>query len=328
MRRVHPAYPDLLPLTHTLRPGFLPGTKVLLDPVRMAVVWQDAPRRTLPTRGSVPRNPVRAISYSGVAHRRPEILHRLLDRGSASLLVIDDEDICPADLGLDPGMKVLPIFPILPSPLENGRVIPGGWGDFSWGALLGLFPFPHAREEIRDRITNLQASGAAFVISLPLLLTPKDRHRILEVYEAEISVDEMENVLFHLDISVGLEHLEKYAASLLREAGIDETLGLLVPAGSEPGAIKTAAELRLWARRLDQSHVEGSRGWRLRRAAAALEPLKTDPRVLASENNLRIIPGFEPWVERLTRSLWEGGDPLDQIWSEWSGDLDVMTRKQ
>lgn len=52
MRRVEPAYPDLFPVTHVLRPGYLPGPKVALDPVKLGVVWEDAPRRILPAEGS------------------------------------------------------------------------------------------------------------------------------------------------------------------------------------------------------------------------------------------------------------------------------------
>ena len=55
MRRIEPAYPDLLPVTHLVRPGYLPGPRVALDPIRMGVVWEDSPRRILPAEGSVPR---------------------------------------------------------------------------------------------------------------------------------------------------------------------------------------------------------------------------------------------------------------------------------
>ena len=59
MRRIEPAYPDLLPVTHVLRPGYMPGQKVSLDPIKLGVVWEDAPVRILPAEGSVPREPVR-----------------------------------------------------------------------------------------------------------------------------------------------------------------------------------------------------------------------------------------------------------------------------
>jgi len=43
LRRIEPAYPDLFAVTHVLRPGYLPGKRVKLDPVRLGVVWEDAP---------------------------------------------------------------------------------------------------------------------------------------------------------------------------------------------------------------------------------------------------------------------------------------------
>ena len=53
MRRIEPAYPDLFPVTHVLRPGYMPGQKVSLDPIKLGVVWEDAPVRILPAEGSV-----------------------------------------------------------------------------------------------------------------------------------------------------------------------------------------------------------------------------------------------------------------------------------
>jgi len=319
VRRIHSAYPDLLPLSHVLRPGFLPGDEVLLDPIRMAIVWQDAPHRVLPKSSSVPRSPVRAFSFCRVASQRPEALERLVERGSAVLLVIDDHDLGPSDFHFDSDHKIMGLLPVLPEPLGRTNSIPESWADSPWGAVIGHFPFPGAFEKLDVCIARLKNDGARFVLNLPLLLTPKDRHRILETLDGDDQSDAMENALFHSDISRGLVQLEKKAARLVREAGIEETLGMLVPSGFDPGAVKTAAELRLWARRMDQCRQESSRGWRLRRAAAALEPLQTDPRILASENNLRVIPGFEPWVEELTRSLWGEGSLIDEIWQEWIG---------
>jgi hypothetical protein len=105
----------------------------------------------------------------------------------------------------------------------------------------------------------------------------------------------------------------------LHEVGMDPFIPCMIPEGFEPNAVRTAAVLRLWARRLDQSHEESSWGWRLRRAAAALDRLPKDPAALAMEDNLRIVPGFDPWVESFTRALWFGGDPVDSAWKRWSG---------
>ncbi len=320
MRRVHPAYPDLLPVTHAVRPGFLPMEEVTLDPIRMAVVWQDAPRRFLPGSALVPKNPVRAIAFSRVVSQRPEVLDRLRNRGSAILLVLDDDSLNPQELELDGEDRVFPMIPVLPPPLGGRFSPPEAWKNFRWGALLGLFPFPGSREAVKKMIDQLHGAGAGFVLTAPLLLTPKDRHRILETYDGSPSCDELENALFHADIFRGFRELEKDAGLLLEERGICNHLGCLVPRGYDEGAVETAAMLRLWARRLDQSRKEASWGWRLRRAAAALEPLRNDPRTLSRENNLRVIPGFDGWVEDFTRALWDGGRPLEEAWERWTED--------
>ena len=52
---------------------------------------------------------------------------------------------------------------------------------------------------------------------------------------------------------------------------MDSFVPCMVPHGHEPNAVRTAAVLRLWARRLDQCHEESSWGWRLRRAATSLD---------------------------------------------------------
>ncbi len=90
MRRIEPAYPDLLPVTHVLRPGYLPGKKVTLDPIRGRVLWEDAPVRILPAEASIPREPVRAMIFARVAVQRREILHRFLERGGFALVVLFD----------------------------------------------------------------------------------------------------------------------------------------------------------------------------------------------------------------------------------------------
>jgi hypothetical protein len=322
VRRIEPAYPDLLPVTHVLRPGYLPGQKVTLDPIKLGVVWEDAPARVLPKTGSVPREPVRAIVFARVAAERKDILHRLLERGSYALVVLDDLEITPSDLGLDPRSQETPVtmlLPVLPYPLSDGLQLPDSWQGHPWGAVLGLFPFPGAVSEVERRIAQLKAAGAGFATAAPLLLTPKDRHRILDGCEGTGVEAELENALFHADVSRGLHALERATGVALNAAEMDAFIPCLVPAGHDANAVRTAAVLRLWARRLDQCHEESSWGWRLRRAATALERLTNDPRVLAEEDNLRIIPGFDPWVESFTRCVWHGGKPLDAAWRLWSG---------
>ncbi|MDH3814950.1 MAG: hypothetical protein OEV48_10720 [Acidobacteriota bacterium] len=322
MRRIEPAYPDLFPVTHVLRPGYMPGQKVSLDPIRLGVVWEDAPVRILPAEGSVPREPVRAIVFARVAAERQEIFHRLLERGSYALVVLDDPELTPSDLGLDAfdeNPRVTILLPILPFPLSDGLQFPEAWSRSVWGAVLGLFPFPGSGPEVERRIAQLKEAGARFAVTAPLLLTRKDRHRILDGCEGTDVEDELENALFHADISRGLHALERRAGVTMHEVGMDPFVPCMVPHGQEPNAVRTSAVLRLWARRLDQCHEESSWGWRLRRAATALEKLPNDPATLAMEDNLRIVPGFDPWVESFTRAVWYGGDPLDSAWQRWSG---------
>jgi hypothetical protein len=322
VRRIEPAYPDLIPVNHLVRPGYLPGPRVALDPIRMGVVWEDAPRRVLPSAGSVPRDPVRAMVFARVARDRNDVFHRLLERGSSALLVMDDPSLTPTDLGLDGSsddQRLTVLLPVLPFPLSDGLRIPEAWRGARWGAVLGLFPFPGAAEEVERRIATLKEAGASFAVAAPLLLTPKDRHRILDGCEGTGIEDELENCLFHADVSRGLHALERLAGVSLHAVEMDPVLPCLVPRNHNALAVRTAAQLRLWARRLDQSHEESSWGWRLRRAAAALDQLPNDPEVLADEDNLRIVPGFDDWVQSFTRSIWHGGEPVESAWRRWSG---------
>jgi len=325
MRRVEPAYPDLFPLTHVVRPGYLPGPHVALDPIRMGIVWEDAPRRILPAEASTPRQPVSAIVFSRVAEQRQDTISRLIERGSSLLVVLDDPATGPADIGLKgkaDGANVTALLPVLPSPLSDDLVLPTRWKSWRWGALLGLFPFPGAGSELERRIRKLRKAGASFAVSAPLLLTPKDRHRILLGCEGSGIEDRLENCLFHADVSRRLHALERRAGVTLHAQGMEPVISSLVPLGQHPNAVRTAAILRLWARRLDQSHEESSWGWRLRRAATALERIPNDPEALADEDNLRIVPGFDAWVEGFTRALWHGGEPAESAWELWSRTQD------
>lgn len=321
MRRVEPAFPDLLPVSHVLRPGYLPGGRVFLDPIRMGVVWPNAPRRILPAQGAIPKSSVRALAFGRVAVRRPGAVEEMLEAGSSVLLMLDQEGIQPANVGLDPeteNTRVTVAFPLLQGPLAGKRPSPDGWESWGWGAILGLFPFPGAEAELEHTLEWLAAAGASFVITAPLLLTPKDRHRILDGLDGSGLMEQMENCLFHADVSRGLLALERRAGVTIRRLGLEPVIPTMVTAGPHPVAVRTAALLRLWARRLDQCFEESSWGWRLRRAARAIEVLKRDPMEMAAEDNLRVVPGFEPWVEGFTRSLWFGGEPVESVWTRWT----------
>jgi hypothetical protein len=325
MRRIEPAYPDLFPITHAVRPGYLPGPRVTLDPIRMGVVWEDAPQRVLPGEESVPRQPVRAIAFARVLSQRPHLVPLLVERGSAVLVVLDDTNLTPEDVGLADlatDAPVTALLPVLPAPLSDNLNLPEAWHSRRWGAVLGLFPFPGAEPEVERRIELLERSGATFAVAAPLLLTPKDRHRILDGCDGTGVEDRLENALFHADVSRGLLALERRAGVTLRRLGMEPVISCLVSQLDNGKAARTSALLRLWARRLDQSHEESSFGWRLRRAATALEQLRQDPETLAAEDNLRVVPGFDPWVESFTRALWNGGEPVESAWQLWSGAAD------
>ena len=61
-----------------------------------------------------------------------------------------------------------------------------------------------------------------------------------------------------------------------------------------------------------------SAGWQLRRAAQALLASRRDPQALVAEDNLRVIPGFNPWVEAFARSAWAGsGEPFEEVLARW-----------
>lgn len=322
MKRVEPAYPDLLPVSHLVRPGFLQSDQVELDPIRMGIVWKDAPRRVLPVNGSVPRDPVRAILFARVAVQRRDILEKLLERGASVLLVLDDRSVTPGDLGLgkvQDSLRLTPLLPVLPKYLGNGCGSMAAWKGFAWGAMLGLFPLPEAANSIEKRIKKLARRGASFVAAAPLLLTPKDRHKLLDLCCNQKHESLMENALFHADVSRGLHALERRAGIAIKSAGMEPFIDLPAQEGRHRSALRTAATLRLWARRLDQCHEESSWGWRLRRAASALELLKNDPKALADEDNLRVVPGFDPWVVEFTEALWNDGPAVQSAWSKWTG---------
>jgi hypothetical protein len=84
------------------------------------------------------------------------------------------------------------------------------------------------------------------------------------------------------------------------------------------GTFAASAQLLLWARRLDLLDGVSSAGWQLRRAAQALLASRRDPQALVAEDNLRVIPGFTPWVEAFARSTWSGaGEPFDEVLARW-----------
>jgi len=160
--------------------------------------------------------------------------------------------------------------------------------------------------------------GYQFVVSMPLALPPRDRHRAYDRFGGENGNGELEDLLFHSDLAGLAVELERETARLCRRVGLAE--GLPGPAtGATPAdAFAASAALLLWARRLDLLDGVGSLGWQLRRAARALLASGRDPNELVAEDNLRIVPGFTPWVESFARALWDGaGEPFEGSRARW-----------
>lgn len=321
MRRAEAAFPDLFPVTHLLRPGYLPRQQVQLDPLRMSVVWEDAPKRTLPVRNNIPRQPVRAMVFASVAAQREGTVSTLIERGSSVAMVLDDPEVGPEALGLDPSAptsRLTVLVPILPAPLLEAPPPPRAWSSWTWGAIVGLFPFPNGSEWLDRVLREVADSGGTFAMTAPLLLTPQDRHKIIDRNETtEPELEALTDALFHSDISAGLASLERRAGSIVHALGLHPIVPNQCTLKMDPHVVHTVSLLRLWARRLDQSFAESSWGWRLRRAAIALEASNRNPLQLIEDDNLRVIPGFDSWVQAFTIALWQGGDPLHAAWNRW-----------
>lgn len=320
MRRIDPAFPDLLPLTHRL--GALPaGDDRILDPVEMRLVRPFPVRE--PERGerSLPRRPVRLLVHATTACARADQVATILEGGSGVVVILDAE--CrPGDLpaGPQPG-RVSVLAPWLPD-MWGGWELPelGEWRSrgASAGVLLGLAPVPRVREAIWAAVESAVAGGAEFVLAMPLCLPAEDRHRVYDQLAGEKGDGELEDLLFHTDLAALALELEREASRAALRSGLRE--GLPGPSTSTAGTELTAASnaLLLWARRLDLLDGVGSAGWQLRRAARALLATGRDPGELLVEDNLRIVPGFDPWVEAFARALWSGqGEPFDAFLARW-----------
>jgi hypothetical protein len=261
------------------------------------------------------------MAFASVAAQRTSTVPTLLDRGSSVLIVLDDPDLEPEALGLDadhPSERVTVLVPILPEPMISAPSAPEAWSSWTWGLIVGLFPFPNGSTWLDAVLRDLSQAGATFAVTAPLLLTPQDRHKIIDRSEAsEPELEALTDALFHSDISAGLASLERRAGSIVHALGLDPIVPNQCPGASDSNVVRTVALLRLWARRLDQSFAESSWGWRLRRAATALEASNRDPLQLIDEDNLRVIPGFDSWVQAFTVALWHGGDPLHAAWNRW-----------
>ncbi|MEW6336637.1 MAG: hypothetical protein ACOY3Y_16665 [Acidobacteriota bacterium] len=320
MRRIEPAFPDLLPVTHRL--GALPvGSERILDPVEMRLVLPFPVRE--PERGerTLPRRPVRLLVHASAARANGEYLAAILEGGSGAVVVLDSE--CrPTDLPAGSQLaRVTALAPWLPD-MWGGKRLPelGEWRacGASAGVLLGLAPVPRVHEAIWSVAESAAATGAEFLLAMPLCLPAEDRHRVYDRNAGEKGDGELEDLLFHTDLAALALDLEREATRAALRSGLRE--GLPGPATSMAGAELAAAcnALLLWARRLDLLDGVGSAGWQLRRAARALLATGRAPAELLSEDNLRIVPGFDAWVEAFARALWSGqGEPFDAFLARW-----------
>lgn len=323
MRRIEPAFPDLLPVSHRFgpAPSVPQGRTVALDPVEMRLVWQTPTRRQGVRDRNVPRRPVRVLLHAGLVRQEREFLGRLLAGGGGVLAVLDGE-LAPGDLpapALEGQVVVLaPWLPVFWGGAALPNLKPWHKRKVAAGVLLCLGPAPDPFDQVNRGVEEAKEAGAAFVLPIPLSLPPEDRHRIYDGLTGEGGDEELENLLFHTDLGQVATELEREASRACHRVGLPE--GLPGPATSvTPRATFAAsAQLLLWARRLDLLDGVSSAGWQLRRAARALLASRRDPHALVAEDNLRVIPGFTPWVEAFARSAWGGtGEPFDEVLARW-----------
>ncbi len=321
MRRVEPAFPDLLPVTHRVGGAPAGGDGVVLDPVEMRLRWGSSPSPSLRRDRSVPRRPVRVLVHAAVAREEPTWLGELVAAGCGLLVFLDEElspEVLPTPRLLGQIIVVVPRLPVAWEGSLSQPLTPFLDRGFEAGVLLALAPVPRALEEVHRSVAESASSGAHFVTAVPLALPPADRHRLYDRLSGENGDGELENLLFHSDITALIEALEREASRASATAGLAEFIPGPATVTAPRSVSRGTSELLLWARRLDLLDGINSAGWQLRRAARALLAAGKDPMLLAAEDNLRIVPGFDPWVEAFARSLWHGsGEPFDGVRERW-----------
>jgi hypothetical protein len=321
VQRIEPVFPDLLPLTHRLGPAPRPGGEARLDPVDMRLVRRvpATPRR----RGErvVPRRPVPLLAHAQQVRERRDFVAALADGGCGLLVVLDGalepRDLPPAQF---PGQLVV-LRPWLPRLWGGERLVdpaPFRRRGAATGVLVALGPAPRLRGELARALRRAKTLGYQFVVSAPLALPPRDRHKAYDRFAGLNGNGELEDLLFHSDLAALAVELERETARVCRRVGLTEGLPGPATTATPASAFAASAALLLWARRLDLLDGVGSPGWQLRRAARALFASGRDPRQLVAEDKLRIVPGFTPWVESFARSLWAGsGEPFGGCLTRW-----------
>lgn len=320
MRRVEPVFPDLLPVSHRL--GGIPARAgAVLDPIEMRLAWRAAPERPAERDRAAPRRPVRLLVHAVEARADRDHLAGLLAAGCGVLVVLD------APLGVEelpeaaiPGQLVV-LAPWLP-PLWGYGALPAlqAWRarGVPAGVLLALGPLLDPAAELAAAVADARSAGATFVVAAPLAVPAEERHRLYDSF-GETGDRRLEDLLFHTDLAAAAAQMERLVSHASRAAGLAERLPGPATAAASAEVVAATCELLLWARRLDQLDGVASSGWQLRRAAHALLASRREPAPLLAEDNLRVIPGFTPWVEAFARSLWSGrGEPFDEVATRWA----------
>ena len=321
MRKVDPAFPDLLPVSHRLG-SVAAHDRIVLDPIEMRLTWGAPPEREEASDRAVPRRPLRVAVHAAVARHDRDQLARLTAAGCGVIIVLDD-DLAPEELPepVAPGQLVL-LAPWLPE-LWAGRPLPdvSRWqaGGVVPGVLLALGPMAAPARELAAAADAARAAGAQFAVAAPLSVPAEVRHRVYDARAGEAGDTALEDLLFHTDQGHAAARLEREASRACRAAGLPESLPGPGSTTASAATVAAACSLLLWARRLDLLDGVASTGWQLRRAAHALLAYGREPQPLLAEDNLRVIPGFSPWVEAFARSLWAGGGaPYDDVAARWA----------
>lgn len=319
MRRVEPTYPDLLPFTHQLGHVPLGPGGLALDLLGMRLVREAM--RTSVGDAQVPRRPLRFLVYASVLKNRVRAVAKLLSAGCGAL-VVADEPLAPSDIPSVLAPEQVTLINLWLSPFwgQIPMVSLTGFREegFATGTLVALTPQLPIQESMSAALLTAKKSGAGFVLFAPLSLTGEEKHLAYEAAFGEEGNDAFEDLLFHTEPLEVAKSLEVHGSSIAQELGLREGLPGPSTALCKSSCFAAACSLLLWARRLDLLDGVASQGWRLRRAAQALLVSGRDPFELMEEDNLRLVPGFDGWVEALARSLWSGeGEPFASLWLRW-----------
>lgn len=319
MHRIEPVLPDLLPVTHRLGPLPEPRGGVRLDPVEMRLHWETTRPASRAGDRRAPRRPLQILVHAAAACAEAPFVAALLDAGCGLLVVMDDPlDQLPESRF--PGQVVV-LVPVLPHLWGGGEMADlERWRapSRSVGALLALAPELGAERSLPASVEQAHARGAEFVVAMPLALPPADRHRVYDRAAGDVGDAALEDLLFHSDLAgIGLA-LERSAAVACRRLGVPDVLPGPSTSAIPASTARGIGIMRQWARRLDLMDGVSSSGWRLRRAARALAASGRDLDELLGDDNLRIVPGFTPWVEAFVRSAWLGGGaPYLEVVERW-----------